>query len=87
VVPPAGDVTDHHVGHRHHLAVFGLLDEDGHAARDELAVELDALRPGDELPVGVVSFRERREERGGCVSKAAATEKTPLKGLLFYHQV
>jgi len=55
VVRPAGHVPDHHVGHRHDLPVLGLLDEDGDAAGDELAVELDALSAGDELAVAVVT--------------------------------
>lgn len=63
VIGPARHVSDHHVGHRHDLAVLGLLDEDGHAARDGLAVELDALGTSDELAVAVVTCERRRSVR------------------------
>lgn len=55
MIGPAGHVSDHHVGHRRDLTVLGLLDEDGDAARDGLAVELDALSASDELAVAVVT--------------------------------
>ena len=74
MVPPTGHVPHHHVGHRHHLAVLGLLDEDGHAAGDELTVKLDALRAGNELSVRVVSYEETQgaaliKGRGSCTVK------------------
>lgn len=71
VIGPAGHVSDHHVGHRHDLAVLGLLDEDGDAARDGLAVELDALSASDELPVAVVTCDHRNAQQ----SPAEAGEK------------
>lgn len=55
MIGSARHVPDHHVGHRHDLPVLGLLDEDGDAPGEELAVELDPLGPGDELPVAVVT--------------------------------
>lgn len=63
VIGPAGHVPDHHVGHRHHLAVLGLLDEDGHTAGDGLAVELDALSASDELAVTVVTCSHETESQ------------------------
>lgn len=71
MIGPAGHVSDHHVGHRHDLAVLGLLDEDGDAARDGLAVELDALSASDELPVAVVTCNHRNTQQ----SPAEAGEK------------
>lgn len=59
MIGPAGHVPDHNVGHRHDLAILGLLDEDGHAARDGLAVKLDALGASDELTVAVVTCESR----------------------------
>lgn len=54
VFGPARHVPHHHVGDGQDLPIFGLLNEDGHAARHQLAVVLDALRAGDELPIRVV---------------------------------
>ena len=80
VVAPTGHVPDHHVGHRHHLAVLGLLDEDGHTAGDELTVELDALRARDELPVRVVSCENTRQ----AASKTEQPDwKTSVKCVFF----
>lgn len=55
MVGAAGNVADHHVGHGHDLAVLGLLNENGDAARDDLTVEFDTLGASDEFPVAVVT--------------------------------
>lgn len=55
MIASAGNVSDHHVRYRRHLAVLTLLDEDGHAACNGLTVKLDALGAGNELAVRVVS--------------------------------
>lgn len=51
VVGPACHIPHHHVGDGQDLPIFGLLNEDGHAARHQLAVVLYALCSGDELPI------------------------------------
>lgn len=58
MVSPTGHISDHHVWHRHHLAILGLLNEDGNTARNELAVKLDALGTCDELPITVVTCND-----------------------------
>lgn len=61
VVSPAGHISDHHIGHRHDLAILGLLNEDGDTARDELTVELDALGTSYELPITVMTCNKTDE--------------------------
>lgn len=63
MVRPAGHVSDHHVWHRHDLAILGLLDEDGDTAGDELTVELDALGTSDELSITVVTCKREDDSR------------------------
>ena len=58
VVTPAGHITDHHVRHRHDLAILGLLNEDSNTARNELTVKLNALCTSNELPITVVTCNE-----------------------------
>lgn len=55
VVSPTGHISDHHVGHRHNLAILGFLNEDGNTARDDLTVKLDALGTSYELSITVVT--------------------------------
>lgn len=64
MIPPAGHISDHHIGHGRHLTILGLLDEDGHTTRDDLAVKLDALGTGNELAIRVVSCTRRKYKRG-----------------------
>lgn len=56
VVGPACHVPHHHVGDGQDLPIFGLLNEDGHAAWHQLAVVLYPLRPGNELPIGIMPW-------------------------------
>lgn len=59
VVSAAGHIPYDHIGDWQNLAVFRLLDEDGHSPGHQLAVVLYPLRPGDELAVRVVSWGDR----------------------------
>lgn len=84
MIGPAGHVSDHHVGHRRDLTVLGLLDEDGDAARDGLAVELDALSASDELAVAVVTCDRRNVQKNQNLSaqeKNISLEKMTLENL------
>lgn len=64
VVSATGHVPHHHIRDGQDLAVFRLLNEDGHAPGHQLAVILYALRPGNELAVRVVSCRGSHQSAG-----------------------
>lgn len=49
-------IPSHDVGHRKHLAILGLLNENGHPSRDQLTVKLNALGTSDELSIRVMPF-------------------------------
>lgn len=74
VVSAAGHVAHDHIGDWQDLPVFRLLDEDGHSPGHQLAVVLYPLRPGDELPVRVVSCSDQSQR-----SAAAAAEHHALR--------
>lgn len=59
VISPTGHISDHHVGHRHDLAILGLLNENGDATSDELTVKLDALGTSYEFSITVVTCNDR----------------------------
>lgn len=61
MISTTGHISDHHVGHRHDLAILGFLNEDGNTARDELTVELDALGTSYEFPITVVTCNDTDE--------------------------
>lgn len=84
MVGPARHVPHHHVGDGQDLPIFGLLDEDGHAPRHQLAVVLDPLRPGDEFPVGIMACGMKT----GCPTQHPVISKLkipfPLANLFFF---
>lgn len=58
VVSPTSHISNHNVGYRNDLTIFGLLDEDGNTTRDELTVKLDALCTSYEPPITVVACND-----------------------------
>lgn len=82
VVGATGDIPDHHVGDRHNLAVLWFFNENGNAARDDLAVKLNTLGASNEFPITVVTCNHTEEnilqKVGDAVSNGEVQTLLPL---------
>lgn len=80
VISATGHISYDHIWDWQNLPVFRLLDEDGHTPGDQLAVILYPLRPGDELPVRVVSWGDQSQESVAATSTCPSLTHRGLVG-------